>query len=90
MQNSTQFSNTNASGIKCDPGIKQTDALNSFRENLSNHAEQTQCVAGRAEPTAEFGKGFNVKKFKKSATGFKSIYSQQTDTQSFGRLVFIL
>ncbi len=61
MQTSTQFSNTNASGIKCDPGVKQTDALDSFRENLSTHAEKAQCVVGRAEPIAEFGKASMLK-----------------------------
>lgn len=53
MWNSTQFSNTKASGIKCDPGVKQTDALNSFRENLSTHAEKAQCVVGSAESMEE-------------------------------------
>lgn len=61
MQNSTQFSNTNASGIKCDPGVKQTDALNSFRKNQSTHAEQAQCVVGRAESMHNFGKASVLK-----------------------------
>lgn len=56
MQNSDLFSKTNASGIKCDAGVKQADALYSFRENLSTHAEQAQCVVGHAVSITRFGK----------------------------------
>ena len=64
VQSSAQFSNTNAPGIKCDPSVKHTDALNSSRKNLSTHAERAQCVAGCAEPFAEYGKASVLKFFK--------------------------
>lgn len=79
VQNSIQFSKTNATGIKRDAGMKQTDALYSFRKNLSTHAEQAQCAVGLAEPITRSGKVL-ILNFECRSTGW-------ANTQPLGQFV---
>jgi len=58
VQNPTQVSHTNASGIQSDPGSKKTDAINSFSENLPIKREHR---AGPAEATEGFRKASMLK-----------------------------